>query len=87
MRRLWQVIALVLLVWTAWSALTLIQPGERAVVRRFGRILDDKPGPGLFVGLPWGLDRVQRFGVNLERQVTVVPFLTVMVGTEPLWTK
>lgn len=48
-----------------------IRPGERAVVRRFGRVLDDKPVPGLWVGLPWGMDRVDRVPVNLVRRIDV----------------
>ncbi len=60
-----------LVIWTALSALTLVQPGERAVVRRFGRILEDKPGPGLFVGLPWGLDQVVRVPVGRVKRVLV----------------
>lgn len=59
------------LVWTVLSALTQVQPGERAVVRRFGRILDEKPGPGLFVGLPWGLDQVDRIPIARVKRVTV----------------
>jgi membrane protease subunit HflK len=48
-----------------------VRPGERAVVRRFGRVLDDKPGPGLWVGLPWGMDRVDRVSVDAVRRVKV----------------
>jgi membrane protease subunit HflK len=55
---------------SAASALTQIQPGERGVVRRFGRIAA-KPGPGLYLGLPWGMDRVDRIAVDRERRVTV----------------
>jgi modulator of FtsH protease HflK len=57
--------------WTAWTALTPVQPGERAVVRRFGRILPDRPGPGLHVGLPWGIDVVERISIAGVRRVTV----------------
>jgi membrane protease subunit HflK len=72
MRRLALTAILILLLgWTALSSVTQVQPGERAVVRRFGRILDDKPGPGLFIGLPWGLDRVDRVAVGHVRRVTV----------------
>jgi membrane protease subunit HflK len=49
-----------------------VRPGERAVVRRFGRILDDKPEAGLWVGLPWGMDRVDRVEVDRVRSVSVV---------------
>lgn len=31
---------------------------QRAVVRRFGRVIGEISEPGLHVGLPWGLDRV-----------------------------
>src|SRR5262249_15611903 len=36
-----------------------------------GRALPEKPGPGLFVGLPWGLDRVQRVPVDRVQAVEV----------------
>lgn len=61
----------VLALWSAASAVTLVQPGEVAVVRRFGRILEDKPGPGLFIGLPWGMDEVERVPVGMVRRVQV----------------
>jgi modulator of FtsH protease HflK len=63
-------IVVVLLIVTAASAVTQIKPGERGVVRRFGRIVAT-PGPGLYIGLPWGLDRVDREQVSRERRVTV----------------
>src|SRR5262249_42736028 len=50
------------------TAVTQVQPGEIAVVRRFGRVLDDRPGPGLYVGLPWGIDRVDRVSVERVRE-------------------
>lgn len=59
------------LLWTASTAITLVQPGERAVVRRFGRLLDHKPQPGLHVGLPWGIDRVDRVPIGQVRRVVV----------------
>jgi len=53
------------------SGVNQIRPGERAVVRRFGRVLDEKPEPGLWLGLPWGMDQVDRIPVDLVRPVTV----------------
>src|SRR5262249_1499441 len=53
------------------TSVTQIEPGERAGVRRFGRILHDKPGPGLHVFLPFGMDRVDRVKINQVREVTV----------------
>src|SRR6516162_1802023 len=47
-----------------------VRPGERAVVRRFGRVVAT-PGPGLWIGLPWGIDRVDRVPVDQLRRVRV----------------
>jgi len=56
----------------AWllTGVTAVRPGERAVVRRFGAVVAT-PGPGLWVGLPWGLERVDRVPVDLVRRVAV----------------
>lgn len=61
---------LVGLVYTLATAVTQIQPGERAVVRRFGKVVAT-PGPGLHFGLPWGMDRVDRVPIGLVRRVTL----------------
>jgi membrane protease subunit HflK len=53
------------------TGMTQVLPGERAVVRRLGRVLDEKPGPGLWFGLPWGLDRVDRVAVDQVRRLAV----------------
>jgi membrane protease subunit HflK len=71
MRRLLIVGALLLLAGYLLTGLTQVRPGERAVVRRFGRVLAHKPEPGLWIGLPWGMDRVDRVSVDLVRPVTV----------------
>jgi modulator of FtsH protease HflK len=47
-----------------------IQPGERAVVTRWGRIVET-PGPGLFIGFPFGIDRVERVSVDSVRRIQV----------------
>src|SRR5262245_60564415 len=62
---------LVLLVGYLLTGVSEVRPGERAVIRRFGRVLPDKPGPGLHVGLPWGMDRVDRVAVDLLRRVSI----------------
>lgn len=68
----WLLVLLALfLAFTCWTAITQVQPGERIVVRRFGRILEEKTGPGLFIGLPWGLDRIDRVQVSRDRQIVV----------------
>lgn len=48
-----------------------VAPGESAVVRRFGRLLPDAWGPGLHLGLPLGLDRVERVETGRVRRVEV----------------
>ncbi|MFO0929785.1 MAG: SPFH domain-containing protein [Gemmataceae bacterium] len=53
------------------TGLVQVRRGERAVVRRFGRVLDQYPEPGLWVGLPWGMDRVDRVEVDTVRSVEV----------------
>src|SRR5437660_11117896 len=50
------------------TGLAQVRPEERAVVRRFGKVVA-RPGPGLWVGLPWGVDRVDRVPVRTLRQV------------------
>jgi membrane protease subunit HflK len=71
MRRLAYVVPPVLLAGYLLTGLTQVRPGERAVVRRFGAVLDEQPGPGLWVGLPWGMDRVDRVPVDQVRRVEV----------------
>jgi modulator of FtsH protease HflK len=53
---------------TAWSCCTQIEPGERGVVLRLGRVVGTAD-PGLYVGLPWGIDRVERVAVDRVRRV------------------
>ena len=52
------------------TGLTQVRPEERAVVRRFGEVVA-RPGPGLWVGLPYGIDRVDRVPVRTVRQLRV----------------
>jgi membrane protease subunit HflK len=52
------------------TGLTQVRPEERGVVRRFGQVVAH-PGPGLWIGLPWGIDRVDRVPVRTVRQLTV----------------
>jgi membrane protease subunit HflK len=57
--------------WTAYTSLTQVHSHERAVIRRFGRILPDKPQQGLHIGLPWGIDRVDLAPVGRVRSIEV----------------
>ena len=62
--------ALLLLGYAA-TGLYEVRPGESAVVRRFGRVLAERPEPGLHLGMPWGVDRVDRVAVDHLRRVVV----------------
>jgi membrane protease subunit HflK len=70
-RRVLAVVVLLLLAGYLLTGLTQVRPGERAVVRRFGRVLAEQPEPGLWVGLPWGMDRVDRVALDQLRRVEV----------------
>jgi len=70
-RRLVLIVLLLALLGYLSTGLTQVRPGERALVRRFGRVLDHQPEPGLRIGLPWGLDRVDRVAVDRVQRVEV----------------
>jgi membrane protease subunit HflK len=69
MRWLWAIPVLLLLGWLS-TGVTQIRPGERAVVRRFGAVVA-QPGPGLWIGCPWGIDRVDRVQVDRVKQARI----------------
>ncbi len=69
MTRLRYVLPLALLAYLA-TGIAQVRPEERGVVRRFGRVVA-RPGPGLWVGWPWGIDRVDRVAVRTVRQLAV----------------
>lgn len=52
------------------TGIAQVRPEERAVVRRFGEVVA-RPGPGLWIGWPWGVDRVDRVPVRTARQLKV----------------
>jgi membrane protease subunit HflK len=62
---------LLLLAAYAVTGVFQVQPGEVAVVRRFGRALPERSQPGLHLGLPWGMDRVDRVAVDRLQRVVV----------------
>ena len=69
LKRLLLFIAIVLAAYLL-TGIAQVRPGERAVVRRFGRVVA-QPVPGLWFGLPWGMDRVDRVPVNFVRRLQV----------------
>jgi len=73
----------------AWmlSAVVMVDASQRAVRERFGRVQPDQVlEPGLHVGLPWPLDRVQVVDVHRVREVPI-GYAEPKVGANALWTK
>jgi regulator of protease activity HflC (stomatin/prohibitin superfamily) len=55
----------ILLVILVLSAVRMAQEYERAVVFRFGRLLKRTKGPGLFLVMPFGIDRVVKIDLRV----------------------
>jgi modulator of FtsH protease HflK len=53
------------------TGVTILQPDEVGIVRRFGAAQREPWEPGLHWGLPWGIDRVDRIKLNLMRTLAV----------------
>ncbi len=62
---------LLLLAGYAATGLTMVQPDEVGIVRRFGAVLREPWEPGLHWGLPIGLDRVNRVKVQQTRTLAI----------------
>ncbi|MFH1185527.1 MAG: FtsH protease activity modulator HflK [Chloroflexota bacterium] len=50
------------------SGLYVVEPGERAALRRFGRVLSSEMGPGLHYRLPWPIDRADIISITAIRR-------------------
>ncbi|HEY7313598.1 MAG TPA: SPFH domain-containing protein [Gemmataceae bacterium] len=66
-----RILLLLLLAAYLLTGVVQIRPGERGVVRRFGRLLPDRLEPGLAIQLPWGMDRVDRVAVDRVQSVAI----------------
>jgi modulator of FtsH protease HflK len=53
------------------TGVTILQPDEIGIVRRFGAVYREPWEPGLHWGLPWGIDRVDRLKLNQTRTLAV----------------
>ena len=67
----WLLLLGLLLVGYVLTGVVQVSPGERAVVCRFGRVLPTQAEPGLWIGLPFGIDRVDRVPIDRVRNVVV----------------
>ncbi|HEY7153026.1 MAG TPA: SPFH domain-containing protein [Gemmataceae bacterium] len=70
MRYMWGLLVLLAAAYLL-TGVVQVRPGERGVVRRFGRLLPDRLEPGLAIQLPWGVDRVDRVAVDRVQSVRV----------------
>jgi len=59
-----------LVVWAA-TGVYVVEPSQRAVVWRCGRILPELSVPGIHFGLPWGIDRVTRLKIYEQKRVGI----------------
>lgn len=65
------------------SGFYTVQPGEAAVIRRFGQVIVGNVGPGLHYRLPWPVDRVDKVAVNSIRRAET-PASLMLTGDENL---
>lgn len=70
MRWRWSLLVVLLAAYLL-TGVVQIRPGERGVVRRFGRLLPDRLESGLAIQLPWGMDRVDRVAVDRVQSVAI----------------
>lgn len=64
----WQYLIILALLGYLSTGIAQIRPEERALVRRFGLVVA-RPGPGLWIGFPYGIDEVDRIPVRTVRQL------------------
>jgi len=65
------IVVVLLLAASLLTGVEQVRPGERGIVRRFGRLLEYRLEPGLAFQLPWGMDRVERVAVDRLQSVVV----------------
>ena len=53
------------------TGIYIVTPGEQAVIRRFGRILDNPIYEGIHYRLPWPVDQVEKVNVSEVRRADV----------------
>lgn len=67
------VLLLILLVVAIWlgSGIYRVQPGENAVIKRFGELTRTQMQPGLGYHLPWPIETVTKLNVMIDRRVQI----------------
>jgi membrane protease subunit HflK len=69
-RKLLIVFVLIAVAGYAVTGITQVQPGERGLVRRFGRFIE-RVGPGLRIGWPAPVDKIDRVALDRVRRLAV----------------
>ena len=82
-RRIVPITAVILLAAVLLSGFYQVQPGEAAVVRRYGRVIANNVGPGLHYRLPLPIDQVDIVGIDNVRR-TDSPASLMLAGDESL---
>jgi membrane protease subunit HflK len=70
-RRAFRIIVLAVIALYAASGVYVVQPDERGVVRRFGRVVADGIQPGIHYRIPWPIDRVSTPQVTSIKRMSV----------------
>ncbi len=65
------------------SGFVSVAPGEVAVVRRLGRVVEPPWGPGLHWRIPLGIDRVDRIATDAVRRLTIGQAAPASADREP----
>ncbi|GAG38153.1 unnamed protein product, partial [marine sediment metagenome] len=71
MRRIIKVVILIGIALYILSGVYVVKPYEMGVVRRFGKVIDDRVGPGLHYRFPFPIDRVDRPNVTGIRSMSI----------------
>jgi len=70
-RRLSWIALLVLVLGYAGSGVYVVNPGQVAVVRRFGAVVNSRVSEGLHYRLPWPVDRAELVSISEVRRVSI----------------
>lgn len=63
-------LAILLLAWLTSTA-SVARPGERLLIYRFGRVMDEELGPGLHFHLPWPFERGRVVQIGKVRRLEI----------------
>lgn len=70
-KRLARLLVLAVVAMYVLSGIYVVQPDERGVIRRLGRVIADGVEPGIHYRIPWPIDRVDRPQVTSIKRMSV----------------